>query len=86
MWWARVQHVHELIDDPQAHAAGGFVQVPLADGSTATMVATPVDFDGQSHFATQSIPELGQHTEQVLLELGWDWERIAAAQAAGAIP
>ena len=50
------------------------------------MVATPVDFDGQSHFATQSTPELGQHTEQVLLELGWDWERIAAAQAAGAIP
>ena len=86
VWWARVQHVHELIDDPQAHAAGGFVEVPLADGSTATMVASPVDFDGLSHFATESIPELGQHTERVLLELGWEWDRIATAQAAGAIP
>jgi crotonobetainyl-CoA:carnitine CoA-transferase CaiB-like acyl-CoA transferase len=86
VWWARVQHAHELIEDPQAHAAGGFVEVPLADGSTATMVATPVDFDGTSHFATEAVPELGQHTELVLMERGWDWDRIEAAKAAGAIP
>ena len=86
VWWARVQHTHDLLTDPQAHAAGGFVEVPLADGTTATMVATPVDFDGTSHFATESIPELGQHTELLLIELGWDWDRIEAAKAAGAIP
>jgi crotonobetainyl-CoA:carnitine CoA-transferase CaiB-like acyl-CoA transferase len=86
VWWARVQHTHELLDDPQAHAAGGFVEVPMADGSTARMVATPVDFGGRSHFATEPVPEHGQHTELVLMELGWDWDRIAAAKAAGAIP
>jgi crotonobetainyl-CoA:carnitine CoA-transferase CaiB-like acyl-CoA transferase len=86
VWWARVQHTHELLDDPQAHAAGGFVEVPMADGTTARMVATPVDFGGRSHFATEAVPEHGQHTELVLVELGWDWDRIAAAKAAGAIP
>lgn len=86
VWWARVQHAHELIDDPQAHAAGGFVQVPLVDGTVATMVASPVDFDGISHFSSESIPELGQHTEAVLLELGWDWERIIDAKTAGVTP
>ncbi|SVA33997.1 uncharacterized protein METZ01_LOCUS86851, partial [marine metagenome] len=30
-------------------------------------------------------PELGQHTEEVLLELGYDWDRIAALREAGAI-
>ncbi len=86
VWWARVQLPHELIEDPQAHAAGGFVEVPLADGTTATMVATPVDFDGRSHFSERPTPELGQDTEIVLLELGYEWERIESLKAAGIIP
>ena len=30
-------------------------------------------------------PEFGQHTEEMLLELGYDWERIAALREGGAI-
>jgi crotonobetainyl-CoA:carnitine CoA-transferase CaiB-like acyl-CoA transferase len=85
VWWAKVQHVHELIDDEQAHAAGGFVDVALSDGTTATMVATPVDFSGRSRYGTRATPELGQDTEAVLLELGWDWDRIASLKDAGVI-
>ena len=48
VWWAKVQHAHELVDDEQAHAAGGFVDVPVGDGTLARMVATPVDFSGRS--------------------------------------
>jgi crotonobetainyl-CoA:carnitine CoA-transferase CaiB-like acyl-CoA transferase len=32
------------------------------------------------------VPELGQHTEIVLEELGYTWEEISAMKAAGAIP
>ncbi len=85
VWWARVQHVHELIDDEQAHAAGGFVDVALADGSTAPMVASPIDFSGISRFADRPTPDLGQDTELVLLELGWDWDRINTLKEAGVI-
>ena len=31
-------------------------------------------------------PELGQHTEEVLLELGYDWDKIIALKESGAIP
>ncbi len=30
-------------------------------------------------------PEMGQHTEEVLLELGLDWDEIIAHKEAGAI-
>ncbi len=86
VWWARVQHTHDLPEDPQAIAAGGFIEVPMADGTTARMVASPVDFSGRSHFAQLAVPELGQDTELVLMELGWSWERIDALKAAGIIP
>ena len=85
VWWARVQHTHDLVDDPQAIAARGFIEIPLADGTTAPMVATPVDFDGRSCEVIEPVPELGQHTELVLLELGRDWEDIARLHEAGII-
>ena len=85
VWWARVQRIHELVDDPQAHAARGFVEIPLADGTSAQMVATPVDFGGRSADIVQPTPELGQHTEIILLELGRDWNDITALQERGVI-
>ena len=76
---------HDLVDDPQAIAGRGFVDMPLPDGTTARMVATPVDFGGQSSQIGQPVPELGQHTELVLLELGHSWEEISALRVAGVI-
>jgi crotonobetainyl-CoA:carnitine CoA-transferase CaiB-like acyl-CoA transferase len=82
-----VQYAHETIDDPQAHAAGGFVDVPEVDGGEPTkMVATPVDFGGTPWSPRSPSPEFAQHTEEVLLELGYDWETITALKDGGAIP
>jgi crotonobetainyl-CoA:carnitine CoA-transferase CaiB-like acyl-CoA transferase len=85
VWWARVQHTHELVDDPQAIASRGFVDLPFADGTSSRTVATPVDFDGRSCEIRQPVPELAQHTEEVLLELGRDWDDIAALKSVGVI-
>lgn len=86
MWWAPVQTTDELVEDPQAIAAGTFVDTPLADGSVAKMVATPVDFSGTPWHPAGPSPECGQHTEEVLLELGFDWEQIGALKERRAIP
>jgi crotonobetainyl-CoA:carnitine CoA-transferase CaiB-like acyl-CoA transferase len=45
-FWVVGQATHETIEDPQAIAAGGIIDIPVGDGSTTRMVATPVDFDG----------------------------------------
>jgi crotonobetainyl-CoA:carnitine CoA-transferase CaiB-like acyl-CoA transferase len=86
MWWAPVQTTEEVIVDPQAIAAGAFVDVPMPDGGSARMVASPLDFSATPWQARSTAPELGQHTEEILLELGYDWEAIGQLKDAGAIP
>jgi crotonobetainyl-CoA:carnitine CoA-transferase CaiB-like acyl-CoA transferase len=86
VWWAPVQHAHEVVDDQQARSAGGFVAVPVDGSDPIDMVASPVDFAGTPWSARAMSPEFGQHTEEVLLELGHDWDRIIELKDLGAIP
>jgi crotonobetainyl-CoA:carnitine CoA-transferase CaiB-like acyl-CoA transferase len=86
VWWAPVRYAHEVVSDPQARAAGGFVTVPLDDERRSDMVATPVDFHGTPWAPRGSAPEFAQHTEEVLLEMGHSWERITELKELGAIP
>ena len=85
VWWAPVNSINEVVQDPMVRAAGAFVDVPGPEGSTE-MVATPADFSGTPWQAKGPPPELGQHTEEVLLELGYDWDGIIALKVGGAIP
>ena len=77
LWWAPVQELDEVLADPQVHDSGGFVEVP--DGpTTTTFPATPVDFAGVPCVARWMAPESGQHSDEVLAELGRSEAEIAA--------
>jgi crotonobetainyl-CoA:carnitine CoA-transferase CaiB-like acyl-CoA transferase len=82
--WAPVQYPGELYEDPQVIANGYLPQVELANGDTCQLVAAPVQFDEQVP-RIGAAPEHGQHTEEVLLELGLDWDDILHAKEGGAI-
>jgi len=84
VWWAPVQTVDELADDRQAAAAGCFVTVGI-DDDRRRVVATPVDFSASRWWPGDAVPEMGQHTEEVLLELGYDWDAIGELKDAGAV-
>jgi crotonobetainyl-CoA:carnitine CoA-transferase CaiB-like acyl-CoA transferase len=70
VWWAPVNTIPDAIQDPQAIAAGAFVDMPVLDGEDPyRAVASPVDFDGHGHPAGH-VPAVGEHTAEVLAELG----------------
>ncbi len=84
LWWAPVQTIEEVFADPQAHAAGGFVEVPDGEGTTL-LPSTPVDFDGTPWAPRFMAPEHGQHTEEVLNEIGRSSGDIEALRDRGVI-
>ena len=84
VWWAPVNSIEQVIDDPAVREAGAFIEVQGPDGPV-TQVAGPGEFYGTPARPTRWVPELGQHTEEVLLELGLDWNGIIALKEAGAI-
>ena len=63
---------------------GGFVEVPEGD-STVTMINSPVDYGGTPGAPTAMPPDLGQHTDEVLGELGYTAQEIARFRESGAV-
>ena len=69
MFWAPVNTPEELLADPAFYGSGALVDIPDKESST-TMIATPVDFHGNPWSPRSLAPEIGQHTREVLAELG----------------
>ena len=83
--WAPVQDLKEVVKDPQAIANGFVVEVDHPTHGPFMNVASPVQLSKTPASIRTTAPELGQHTEEVLLEMGYTWEDIAEFQEAGAI-
>lgn len=83
LFWSPVNTIEDLLADEQFHAAGGIVEVPDETGGWS-MLATPVDFDGAPPLPRWRAPRLGEHTEAVLAELGYDEATVAELLATGA--
>jgi crotonobetainyl-CoA:carnitine CoA-transferase CaiB-like acyl-CoA transferase len=82
--WAPMQTAKEVGQDVQAVANGYLTEVDRGDGTTFTLVASPVQFD-ETTPTLRPGPDMGQHTEEVLLAAGYTWEELAALKEAGAI-
>jgi crotonobetainyl-CoA:carnitine CoA-transferase CaiB-like acyl-CoA transferase len=69
VWWAPINSIADVIADPQAAAAGAFVDMTPRDGeSPYRAVNGPVDFDDRRPHPGP-VPDLGEHTDEVLDEL-----------------
>ena len=81
----RVQTPAETVNDPQALANDFFVEIEHPIAGKLKLVNTPVKFRQNPASVQGPAPELAQHTEEVLLEIGYSWEDIARLKDEGTI-
>lgn len=82
--FAPVRNHAEVAADPQALLNGYLVDVEHPDWGPMRMVGNPILMSETPARVGVVAPELGQHTEEVLLEAGFSWEDIDALRADGA--
>ena len=83
--WAPVLKPSELADHPQTDANGFMPTLTTAGGVDFRLVASPMRFDDVPTVPRWAAPELGQHTEEILLETGLDWDEIGRLREVGAL-
>ena len=83
--YGRVQTPMEVVNDPQALANDFFVDVEHPNAGTIKLLATPVKFSDNPASIHATCPELGQHNEEIILELGYTWDDIARFKDQGVI-
>jgi crotonobetainyl-CoA:carnitine CoA-transferase CaiB-like acyl-CoA transferase len=82
--WSPVQRASEVASDPQAEAAGCFVQTPDGRGGAFRAPAAPARFPGAEDGPRGPAPMLGEHTREVLAGVGFTPAEVEALVASGA--
>jgi crotonobetainyl-CoA:carnitine CoA-transferase CaiB-like acyl-CoA transferase len=80
--WAPVPEACQVAVDAQMAANGIFVN--MADAPVKT-VSNPLTVEGEAKVAPKLAPAVGQHTREILRELGYDDACIDALRADGAV-
>ena len=84
--YAKVQSITDLVDDVQVQANDYITDFEHPVLGDVQMCNHPNIYSETPAGLWREAPELGQHTEQILLdELGYDWDDIKELQDAGAI-
>jgi formyl-CoA transferase len=82
---SRIFSAEDMFSDPQFLAREMFLQAKLPDGKAFKMPGIIPKLSQTPGTSEWVGPALGEHTDQVLDELGYDAQRIAKLRADGAI-
>jgi crotonobetainyl-CoA:carnitine CoA-transferase CaiB-like acyl-CoA transferase len=83
--WSKMAELPDLIEDPQARAMGMFAELEHPALGKFETLAAPFSFERSEVYVRGPAPGVGEHTEQVLSELGRSPETIAELADAGVV-
>ena len=80
-----VRGPQEVINDPQLRANDIVVPLEGAGGKLTSTISSPIQVHGVAKVPAKRAPELGEHNEEVLKELGFSTSEIDGLRASGAV-
>jgi crotonobetainyl-CoA:carnitine CoA-transferase CaiB-like acyl-CoA transferase len=83
--YAPVNKPSDLFTDRHLNASGGLADIHLPDGRSAKTPLLPISMDGQRLQNRRDPPQIGQHTREVLNEIGFSSNDVAELERSGAI-
>jgi crotonobetainyl-CoA:carnitine CoA-transferase CaiB-like acyl-CoA transferase len=82
--WTVVQDTLEAAADPQSVANGYIQECKTSAGVPFRLVAAPVQYGGEPA-VPQRAPEFNEHGDEILAELGLDWDTIVDLKVKGVV-
>jgi crotonobetainyl-CoA:carnitine CoA-transferase CaiB-like acyl-CoA transferase len=79
--FAPITRPHDLFDDPHLKETGGLAPMTLPDGRETLTALLPLTLGGERPGVRLNPPKLGEHSAELLSELGYDESAIRAMQA-----
>jgi crotonobetainyl-CoA:carnitine CoA-transferase CaiB-like acyl-CoA transferase len=81
-----VRGPQEVINDPQLKSNEIVVPLEGAGGKLTSTISSPIQVHGVAKVSARRAPELGEHNEEVLEQLGFSGSEIDNLRASGATP
>jgi crotonobetainyl-CoA:carnitine CoA-transferase CaiB-like acyl-CoA transferase len=81
-----VRDPQEVVDDPQLQANDIVVPLEGVGGKLTSTISSPIQVHGVTKVSARRAPEIGEHNDDILKELGFDATQIDGFHASGAVP
>ncbi|HXD31485.1 MAG TPA: CoA transferase [Pyrinomonadaceae bacterium] len=80
-----VRGPEEVVNDPQLRANEIVVPLEGAGGKLTSTISSPIQVHGVNKVTARRAPELGEHNEEILQELGFDAKQIDSFLESGVV-
>ena len=81
-----VQTPGEVINDPQLRANDIVVPIEGVGGTLTSTISSPIQVRGVTKEPSRRAPDIGEHSDEILEQLGFEPDDIHALHSSGAVP